>query len=126
MDSSLIKPLELLIYSSIVMFIVITVFLVRLLADLTTLSKSLNGLALIVKHEAEPTLREFKKALININSIASTADKQVGVLNQVVSQGMSLFSGSSSGIASKTKIIAASLKQGFMVGLKAFMHKRSK
>ena len=118
------QPLMFLLYMSIFAVLIITFFLVKLLMDLLSLVKSMQSLSGIVKHELKPTIREFKRALININSITNNADLQVNNINKTLSSGLGILSGSTSGIISKAKIITSSLKQGILTGLQVFIESR--
>ena len=120
------EPLMFLLYVSIFAILIITFFLVKLLMDLSSLTKSLQSLSAIVKHELEPTIREFKRALININSITNNADLQVNNINKTLTSGLSILSGSTSGIINKAKVITSSLKQGILTGLQVFIDSRKK
>lgn len=60
-----------------IILIVVGGFLIKLLFDLSKLTKNLDETTSIVKTEIKPTLDEFNKALKSINSIAQNADKQV-------------------------------------------------
>lgn len=71
------------------------IFLVKLLADLSSLVKSIQSMIGIVKHELEPTIREFKRALVNINSIATNSE--TGNVVKSLSSGINALSGSTSG-----------------------------
>jgi uncharacterized protein YoxC len=63
-----------------IIFVVVGGFLIKLLIDLSKLTKNIDETTTIVKSEIEPTLKEFNNALKSINSIAQNADKQVGSL----------------------------------------------
>lgn len=112
--------LSLLMAETIVIFIIIAILLIKLIIDLSNLAKSVQNLTGIVKLELEPTLKEFRRTLLNINSIASSADSQVVNFNK----GIDVLSNSTGMIYNKAKIITASLKQGLITGFKVFMAKK--
>lgn len=118
------QPLEFLIFTTIITSILITVFLVKLLIDLSNLSKSADNFISIVKHEIEPTIKEFKKALANINAVANTADYQVTNINKSIAKGMNVLSGSTTDVFNKTRILTACVKQGILTGLKVLLSKK--
>lgn len=66
-----------------IIIIVVGGFLVKLLIDLSKLTKNLDDTTTIVKSEIEPTLQELNNALKSINSIAQNADKQVDSLSKL-------------------------------------------
>jgi len=112
--------LSFLITETIIILIIVSILLVKLLVDLSNLAKSIQNLTGIIKLELEPTLKEFRKTLLNINSIATSADSQVVNL----SKSIDVISNSTSKIYNKAKIITASLKQGLLTGLKVFIDQR--
>ncbi|MDD3013726.1 MAG: hypothetical protein PHC34_08505 [Candidatus Gastranaerophilales bacterium] len=114
--------LSFLITETIIILIIITILLVKLLVDLSNLAKSVQNLTGIIKLELEPTLKEFRRTLLNINSIASSADSQVVNLNRSIN----VISDSTSKLYSKAKVLTSSLKQGLLTGLKVFLEQRKK
>lgn len=118
------QSLEFLIYATIIMLIIVSVFLVKLLVDLSSLIKSLQNILSIVKHDLGPTIKEFKRALININSIASTTDNQFKDINKVISSAISAFSGSGQNLSSKAKLVFSSLRKGLSAGTKVFFEEK--
>ena len=86
---------------SAVLLIIIGVFVIKLLLELSKLANNLNDITTIVKNDLEPTLSELQTALKSINSIVKVADKNVsafkGVLSKVLGAG-SLALGSLKGL----------------------------
>lgn len=74
------QGLTFLAYATGVIFVVVGGFLVKLLFDLSKLTRNVDETTSIVKAELEPTLKELNNALQSINSIAQNADKQVDTL----------------------------------------------
>ena len=95
--------------------ILITVggFLVKLLIDLSKLTKNLDETTSIVKSEIEPTLNEFNNALKSINSIAQNADKQVDSLSKIIEN----ILGAGTLAFTKAKQISGGLVKGLAKGL---------
>lgn len=120
------QPLEFMIYTTIVMFIFISVFLIKLLIDLSNLVKSLQILSNLFKREIEPTLKELKYTLANINSIALSMDGKVSKINDALNTGMNAFSDSAENIANRTKIVFSSVKEGLLAGLKILLESKKK
>lgn len=75
--------LTVLVVTTAIMLVAIGGFLIKLLIDLSKLTKNLDETTSIVKEEIEPTLDEFNKALKSINSIAQNADKQVDSISKL-------------------------------------------
>ena len=118
------QPLVLLIYTTTIILIIVTVFLVKLLVDLTSLAKSMQGLAGSVKHELEPTIKELKRALININSVTSSADFQVNNINNSLNKGLDIISTSTKGIFGRARILTSSLKNGISAALQTLVQEK--
>lgn len=66
-----------------IIIVVVGGFLVKLLIDLSKLTKNLDETTTIVKSEIEPTLQEVNNTLKSLNSIAQNADKQVDSLSKL-------------------------------------------
>lgn len=66
-----------------IILVVICGFLIKLLINLSKLTKNINETTEIVKSELEPTFEELNKALKSVSSIAQNADKQVDSLSKL-------------------------------------------
>lgn len=66
-----------------IILVVIGGFLIKLLINLSKLTKNINETTEIVKSELEPTFEELNKALKSVSSIAQNADKQVDSLSKL-------------------------------------------
>lgn len=120
------QPLEFMIYTTIVMLIFISVFLVKLLIDLSNLAKSLQLLSVFFKKEIEPTLKELKYTLSNINSVALNMDGKVNTINSAFNSSFNAVSGSAESMAIKAKVLGSTLKQGILTGLKVLLDNSKK
>lgn len=76
--------LTFLAFATGIILIVVGGFLIKLLIDLSKLTKNIDETTTIVKTEIEPTFQELNHALKSINSIAQNADKQVGSLGKLL------------------------------------------
>lgn len=116
MTTTLQVSIMFLIFTTIVLGVVITVFLIKLINDMSKLTVNLDEVATIVKQEIEPTLKEVKEALSNINSIAKSADKQVDVIKKLLSGLVGV-----SGLAfCGMKNISGGFLKGISAGMKLF------
>ena len=77
MEDGLAIALMFLAYTCIILFTVITVFVIMLIRNLMELSKSYTKLSDTIQREIQPTLEEIKKALEGINGLATGVDKQL-------------------------------------------------
>lgn len=96
-----------------VIVLIVGGFLVKLLFDLSNLTKNIDETTTIVKTEIEPTLEELKKALQSINSIAQNADKQVDTLSKFFENML----GAGSVALLKAKKVSGGLIKGLFKGL---------
>ena len=71
------QGLTFLIYSAGVMFIIIGIMLVKLLFDLSVLSRNVNETTTIIKTELEPTLKNLNKSVEIVSGIIIKADEGV-------------------------------------------------
>lgn len=120
------QPLEFMIYTTIVMLIFISVFFIKLLIDLSNLAKSLQLLSVFFKKEIEPTLKELKYTLSNINSVALNMDGKVNTINSAFNSSFNAVSGSAESMAIKAKVLGSTLKQGILTGLKVLLDNSKK
>jgi hypothetical protein len=111
------QALTFLAYTSIAILIILTVFIIRLLMDLSNLAKSLHNLSIIVGYELEPLIKELKKILENINSVANGADKQVDNIKKLLT-GLIV---PMSDFVEKAKGLSSGLLGGLIAGLKIFL-----
>ncbi len=108
-----------LIFTTIILGVVISVFVIRLLIDLSRLTVNLDETATVVKQEIEPTLKELKETLNNLNSIAKSADKQVDVIKKVLSG----LVGASGLAFCGLKNISGGFLKGLLAGMKLIKKK---
>lgn len=95
------------------MFVLVSGFLIKLLVDLSRLTKNVDETTSIVKAEIEPTLKELNNALKSINSIAQNADKQVDSLAKLFENVM----GASALAFTRAKKLSGGLLKGAVQGL---------
>ena len=61
-----------------IVVIVVAYFLVKLIMDLTVLSKNLNETSVMLNTELKPTLKELNETIHSINSLVQSTDEGVG------------------------------------------------
>jgi len=98
-------------------FVIVGCFLIKLLIDLSKLTKNVDETTTIIKTEIEPTFKEVNMALQKINSIAQSADKQVDSLSKVLEN---VF-GASAFAFTKAKDISGGLVKGIVKGFAMFV-----
>lgn len=105
--------LTVLVITTAIMLVAVGGFLIKLLVDLSKLTKNLDETTSIVKEEIEPTLDEFNKALKSINSIAQNADKQVDSISKLFEN----ILGASALMFTKAKKLSGGVVKGLVQGL---------
>ncbi len=88
-----------------VVILVVGGFLVKLLIDLSKLSKNLNETSILLNTELKPTLRELNQTLCTINELVKSTDKGVDSVKTAVEK----FIG-------KTKAVSENIFGGFLKG----------
>lgn len=81
-QATLNTSLTFLAYTSGIILILVSIFLIKLLIDLSTFTKNLNNTLEMAKTELEPTLREIQVSLKSINSFVKSADQRVDSLRK--------------------------------------------
>jgi len=119
MEEELATALTFLSYTCIILFTVITVFLVMFLKDLTELVKSYTKLSDTIQKEISPTLIEIKRALDGINNFATDVDKQITAVKSSFGTAYDLAFNA----ASKLRGATTSLLGGILTGLKVILKK---
>lgn len=97
--------LTLLVVVTAIVIGVVGYFLVRLLMDLSVLSKNVNETSLILNTELKPTLKELNDTMRSINSIIQSTD-----------QGVESVKNSLESAITKTKAFSESILGGFFKG----------
>lgn len=106
-----------------IILIVVGGFLVKLLVDLSNLTKNLDETTAIIKAEIKPTFEEFNKALTSLSSIAQNADKQVDSLSNLLEN---LFGASAIMFSRARKLSGGIIKnvvKGLVTVVKLFLKK---
>lgn len=116
MDSTVQISLVVLIYTTAILFVLIAIFLIRLIYTSTTLAKNLSKTSEMINQELEPTLVELKETLGSINSIVKNADDGIGKVKGAVEKVMCVpFM-----IGQKMRGLFSGLKEGLSLGIKLF------
>ncbi len=119
MTTTLEVSLIFLIFTTIILGVITTVFLVKFIMDLSRLTTNVDEVTTLVKQEIQPTLKELKETLNNINSIAKTADKQMDFVKKALSAAVGVGGLTFCGI----KNLSGGFFKGLSAGLKLFRKK---
>ena len=109
-----------LIYTTGIVLILVSVFLIKLLIDLSRFTKNMNSTLDVVKNELEPTLLELKASLKSINAFVKSTDERIDTFKKAVTGTFGL------GISAVTKVknmsgaIITGAVRGFLTAYKLF------
>ncbi len=88
-----------------IILIVVGVFLIKLLIDLSNLAKNVNQTSILLNTELKPTLNELNETLHSINSIVKSTDRNMDSFKDAVERTFG-----------KTKAITGTLFSGLLKG----------
>jgi predicted PurR-regulated permease PerM len=88
-----------------ILLCVVGYFLIKLLKDLSVLTKNLNETSEILNNELKPTLKELNETMRSINSIIQSTDEGVGNVKTGIANAIT-----------KTKEISGNIFGGFLKG----------
>lgn len=99
------QGLTFLAWTTAIVVLVVGGFLVKLLFDLTKLTKNLDETTTLVNNELRPTIKELNETLHAINSVVKSTDKNVDSFKNAVEKTFG-----------KTKMISESIVGGIVKG----------
>lgn len=108
-----------LVFVTIIFIVVVGIFLVKLLIELSSLTKNLDDTTTLVKQEIKPTLKELQTALESINNIANSADKQFDTVKKMLTSVL----GASTLFISQMRNLSGGFLKGVFTGIKFFTRK---
>lgn len=101
---------------SAVLLIIISVFLIKWLIELSKLTSNITDITTVIKSDLEPTVKELQITLKSINSIMKAADKNVanfkGLAAKILGAGSIALTG--------LKGLTGSFGKGMAAGFKFF------
>jgi predicted PurR-regulated permease PerM len=117
------EPLAILLYVTIVLFVIIVGFLLKLLLDTSHLVNSLQDFIKATQTELEPALREVHGTLCNINSISSSVNNQLNSINDGVEKGGKLVVDSLDRAGRRLKVVGNYARDGLLTILEKMLAK---
>jgi len=105
-----------LICVTIVVLIVVSVFLVKLLIDLSKLTKNIDETVTITRNELLPTVRKVNHIVDLVSNIVEGTEKQYTIVKNALTSGI----GSISKVMTRTKGLFGGLVSGLLAGMKLF------
>lgn len=99
-----------------VIFIMLSVFVIKLFIELSQLINNFNDITTVIKSDLEPTIKELQQSLKNINAIITSANKNVSDLKSIVMK----ITGAGAFALTSIKGITGGFFQGLKTGMKIF------
>lgn len=93
-----------------IVILVVGGFLIKLLIDLSALSKNLNETSILINTELKPTLQEINETLHAVNTLVKSTDRNVDSFKSAVEKTFG-----------KTKMISESIVSGVIKGFVTVM-----
>lgn len=93
-----------------IVILVVGGFLIKLLIDLSALSKNLNETSILINTELKPTLQEINETLHAVNTLVKSTDRNVDSFKSAVEKTFG-----------KTKMISESIVGGIVKGFVTVM-----
>lgn len=98
-----------------VLLIIVSVFFVKLIIELSRLTNNLNDISTVIKSDIEPTIKEIKTTLQSLNSIIQVTDKNMSNFKSITSKVLGAGSIAFSGIKGFTGSFWKGLKTGMSI-----------
>ena len=111
--------LEIALLFLIIAVIIVFGFLIKLIIDSIKLVQNLDETTTIVKNEIEPTIKELKKTLENLNSLTEGTNNQINQVRKILAGLLGVGSFALGGM----KNITGGFFKGVMEGIKFFTNK---
>lgn len=108
-----------LMYTSVIVILTVGGFLVKLLVDLSKLTKSATQASEVLQNELEPTLKELQSAAASVNSIVHQADEQITGAKKAITGAVTI----TKNVSGKVGGVFSGLVKGLALGLKLFRKK---
>ena len=99
------QGLTFLAWATGVILLVVAVFLIKLLIDLSTLAKNVNETSIMLNTELKPTLNELNETLRSVNTIIKNTDNNMDSIKSAIERTFG-----------KTKAITGTLFSGLVSG----------
>ncbi len=99
------QGLTFLAWATGIILLVVAVFLIKLLIDLSTLAKNVNETSVMLNTELKPTLNELNETLRSVNTIIKNTDNNMDSIKGAVERTFG-----------KTKAITGTLFSGLVKG----------
>ena len=124
METELSQSLTFLAWTSAGFLIIVGVFVVKLLFDLSRLTVSLNKSADIVKTELEPIMKNVGETVTTVNKFVQTTDKKVGKVSEVYDKISKIFIDVAAKASEISGYVLKEVFKGIYSGFKSMVNKK--
>ena len=119
-ETALNNGLTFLVYTTGIVLILVSVFLIKLLIDLSRFTKNLDSTLDMVKTELEPTIQEIKASLKSINAFVKSADQRVDSFKRAFADSFGFGVSAVSKLKSASGALISGAVKGFTTVYKMF------
>jgi len=124
MDTELSQGLTFLIWTCSIFLIIVGIFVIKLLFDLSRLTVSLKKSADIVHTELEPIMKNVNESTTTINKFVQDTNKRVTKITDIYDRVSDTVIGSVSKLSALSGILAKAAFRGLFSGLKSVLKKK--
>ena len=124
MDTQLSQGLTFLAWTGGGFLIIVGIFVVKLLFDLSKLTQSLNKSADIVQSELEPIMKNLGETATTINTIVQTTNTKVGMVTEAYDKASKVVISALSKASAVSGVVLKEVAKGLFAGFKMLLNKK--
>lgn len=113
------QSLTFLIWTSVVLLVILSVFLGKFLFDLAKLTRTINETTTVIKDELTPTLKNVNQSVETVNRIIKETDEQLNKFRKLSDKVTEIGVSALSKTFDITKYISKGIASGFGLFLKS-------
>lgn len=120
MDAQLATGLTFLSWTSSVLLLIVGIFALKLIIDLSVLIRNLNKSAKIINNEIEPIMKNINESTTAINDVVKSVGGKVEKINKTYDKISDIVLGAASKATTLSGVFVKSLLKGFYSVFKKF------
>ena len=124
MDNELTQGLTFLAWTGSGFLIIVGIFVVKLLYDLSKLTRSINKSADIIQEELDPIMKNVGEAASTVNSIVQTTNTKVGKVTEAYNKASKVVVDALSKASAVSGVVLKEVGKGLFAGLKMMIKKK--
>lgn len=124
MDTELSQGLTFLAWTGGGFLIIVGVFVVKLLFDLSKLTQSLNKSADIVQSGLEPIMKNLGETATTINTIVQTTNTKVGMVTEAYDKASKVVISALSKASAVSGVVLKEVAKGIFAGFRMLLNKK--